>query len=171
MERKVFEKAVEIILEYEGGLTTDTGGLTKYGISQRAFPSLDIEKLTKEQAKEIYWRNYWRPIKCGELPYGLAFFLFDSGINMGKRRAIRLLQTAINKFKIKIAVDGIIGAQTLTAVNTLAHTGHTDSLLALFYLERLKFYTRLSKRKQYSRYLLGWINRINDALEKALLEF
>ena len=51
-----FNKAVEKVLKFEGVLSNDkydAGGLTKYGISKRMYPTLDIANLTQEQAKDI----------------------------------------------------------------------------------------------------------------------
>lgn len=65
-----FEKAVAFVLRHEGGYTNDNrdpGGETKFGISKRAYPSLDIKNLTEEQAKVIYRRDYWDRAGCGDL--------------------------------------------------------------------------------------------------------
>jgi hypothetical protein len=57
-----FERAVAFVLRHEGGYVNDPrdpGGETKYGISKRAYPRLDIKGLTEADAKEIYRRDYW----------------------------------------------------------------------------------------------------------------
>lgn len=41
---------------------TDPGGATKFGISQRANPDVDVPNLTEEQARQIYNERYWRVI-------------------------------------------------------------------------------------------------------------
>ena len=44
-----FDHCITAILTEEGGLVNhsrDPGGLTKYGISQRSYPNLDIQSLT-----------------------------------------------------------------------------------------------------------------------------
>ena len=53
-----FEEIIERVIESEGGSRitkdpSDAGGTTKYGISQRAYPDLDIESLTERDAKEV----------------------------------------------------------------------------------------------------------------------
>ena len=51
-----FETAYNFTASHEGKISkneNDPGGITKYGISKRAYPHLDIENLTPEQAKEI----------------------------------------------------------------------------------------------------------------------
>lgn len=57
-----FDKCVEFVLASEGGYVNDkydAGGETKFGISKRAYPDLDIINLTIEQAKDIYYKDYW----------------------------------------------------------------------------------------------------------------
>ena len=51
-----FAAAVSRVLADEGGLVddpADTGKVTKYGISQRQYPELDIARLSRDQAVEI----------------------------------------------------------------------------------------------------------------------
>ncbi len=87
---KEFEKAVSFVLRWEGGYSNDgrdPGGETKFGISKRSYPELDISKLTLEQAKEIYYQNYWLKSKCDELPAPLNIIVFDTSVNMGRSRA------------------------------------------------------------------------------------
>ena len=84
MRRTVtFEKAFERVIGHEAGYTTgrgDPGGETKYGISKRQYPHLDIKNLTLEQAKQIYKRDYWDKIPK-ELPPYIKFQVFDFAVN------------------------------------------------------------------------------------------
>ena len=63
----IFDQAVAGLLEREGGETTDQGGRTKYGISSKAHPKVNLDKLTKEEAKQIYKRDYWDANKLGDM--------------------------------------------------------------------------------------------------------
>jgi lysozyme family protein len=52
-----FLKAVEIVLEHEGGYSNargDAGGETKFGISKREYPNVDIANLTRDDVIAIY---------------------------------------------------------------------------------------------------------------------
>lgn len=63
-----FEKIIEFTLKWEGFLSDDKddpGGLTKYGISQKHHPALNIPELTLDEAKELYRKEYWEPIESG----------------------------------------------------------------------------------------------------------
>jgi len=58
-----FDRAFEIVIGAEGGYSNDPkdrGGETKYGISKRAYPYLDIPSLTLDNAMQ----------KIVELRYG-----------------------------------------------------------------------------------------------------
>ncbi len=78
-----FDPALEWMFKTEGGLTTDTGGLTKYGISAKAHPGVDIAHLSKADAAEIYHREYWRAIDADALPPNMRLAAFDSAVNQG----------------------------------------------------------------------------------------
>ncbi len=81
-----FAFSVGFVLAHEGGYVNDPkdpGGETKYGISKRAFPKLDIRALTKAQAREIYHRSYWLRVGADRLPTGLDLAAFDTAVNCG----------------------------------------------------------------------------------------
>jgi len=91
---KDFDKAIKFVLHWEGGYSNDLndpGGETNFGISKRSYPELDISKLTLKQAKEIYYQNYWLKCGCDSLPYPFNIVVFDTAVNMGRRRAIEFL--------------------------------------------------------------------------------
>ncbi|MDK1290097.1 glycoside hydrolase family 108 protein [Pseudoalteromonas umbrosa] len=154
----VFEQVFEVLLEFEGYMSDDkhdAGGLTKYGISQRAYPSLDIANLTIDDAKRIYYTDYFLKAKCDQLPTELACHVFDTAVNMGVSRAIRFMQRAI-----KTTADGIFGKGSRAALQqALSNRGETN--IALDYLSyRSVFYSRIVQRNQtQQKYLRGWLRR------------
>ena len=152
-----FDRAFETIVGHEGGLVDDPrdpGGLTKYGISQRAYPSEDIRNLTLERARELYRRDYWTPIKGDQLPEALSLCLFDMAVNSGPPQAVRTLQRAID-----VPVDGILGPGTLGKALSLP----TEILVAYFQAERVLF---MSKLPEFAAFGRGWTRRvISTAIE------
>lgn len=152
-----FHAAVSYVLEREGGAkitddAQDPGGLTKYGISQRAYPNLDIRALTLQDAQQLYKRDYWDKIRGDELPDSIAFCLFDGAVNQGVERTIRLLQLALG-----LTVDGEFGPLTLAAAKN--HAG----LIEKFQAERILHYASLPTWGKYGR---GWARRaIGTAME------
>ena len=79
-----FSKVIKMVLEHEGGYVnhpSDPGGETKYGISKRAYPEVNIAELTEEDAEELYFNDYWSRIKGEELPAGVACVVMDYAVN------------------------------------------------------------------------------------------
>lgn len=84
--RYAFENAVEGVLKSEGGYANDPddrGGETKYGISKKAYPHLDIPALSVQDAKDIYRKDYWQAINAHALPEGVREAAFDAAVNQG----------------------------------------------------------------------------------------
>jgi lysozyme family protein len=139
----------------EGGskLVTDSGGPTKYGISQRAYPGLDIAALTRQQALDIYARDYWAPIQGDALPGALALVVFDASVNQGDQRAVRLLQLCLG-----VETDGIMGPETLAA----ARKTPVVELVARYLVARLQAYAGLARAwpELHGASLFGWQMRV-----------
>jgi lysozyme family protein len=154
-----FNQAIEKTLVNEGGYINDpndAGGETKYGISKRAYPNVDIKNLTTDEAKAIYKRDYWDKIKGDEMQsQKVAFELFDTAVNMGVRTASKLMQGCVGAHP-----DGIIGNKTRQLIN------NTDEelLLLRFKLAKIARYAYITrKRPANKKFLLGWINRTLEA--------
>ena len=150
---------IKSVLHREGGAKItrdpdDPGGLTKFGISKRSNPDVDIENLSEDDAVLIYLEKYWKPSRASELPESLQDMYFDMVVNFGQSRAVKILQEACNhKAKGgKLVVDGRIGPNTLKAARTL----EKDRLLAF----RVLHYSKIvMKRKNLMKYYYGWIRR------------
>lgn len=81
-----FLKSLIFILKWEGGYVNDVrdpGGETKFGISKRSFPNLDIAMLTVDQAAEIYRRSYWVVGGCDKMAWPINLIHFNFGVNAG----------------------------------------------------------------------------------------
>ena len=101
-----FEAALAFVLMHEGGYVndpSDPGGETNYGISKRAYPLLDIKALTREQAAEIYWRDYWCAANCGVYQEGVGGFLFDAAVNQGVGFALKIQEVSVNPSSLIVA--------------------------------------------------------------------
>jgi lysozyme family protein len=111
------------VLKHEGGFVDDPddlGGMTKYGISKRSHPNVDIKNLSKDEAVGIYYKDYWKPSKADNLHSDIQATYFDMVVNMGQGNAVRVLQRAINSVGgSRIAVDGYIGDQTISSSSKL----------------------------------------------------
>lgn len=132
------------IIDREGGLSdhpSDKGGLTKFGISQRAYPDLNIPALTRAQAQALYIKDYIRAYKLHELSnVQNAEILADAFVNgFPLKRLQRLL---------RVTPDGTIGPQTLRAMDTVSAKQLLDW--------RLDWYVQIAGHP----FLAGWVNRL-----------
>lgn len=75
----------------------DPGGETKYGISKKAYPNLNIKELTLEDALAIYHRDYWSVAKSLEFPLNVC--VLDTAVNQGKKKAMQFLLASKNDWK------------------------------------------------------------------------
>lgn len=125
----------------DGGYTndlTDPGGETKWGISKRAYPDIDIKSLTKEEALIIYEKDYWLKIGADKMEKRMAIACFDSAVNCGVGRTRSWLAELENKPDVKDKARWMIQRRTQ------------------YYLDLVK------KRPALNKYIKGWLNRVND---------
>lgn len=146
-----FLECLDVILDLEGEPTNDPrdpGGLTKFGISKRSHPSVDIMNLTKEEAADIYRREYWNPIHGDALPAGLDLLVFDSAVNQGVKPAVLMLQLAAGA-----QGDSVMGSETLAAVNRKPK----EEVAIMFAARRAK---RYAVNPNVGIYGTGWYKRL-----------
>ena len=151
-----FDQCFKQLIHSEGGYVNDPkdpGGETKFGVSKRSYPDVDIANLTLEQAQVIYRRDFWQRARCDELPPAIAYLVFDCAVNSGIGQAVRFLQRAVG-----VADDGQIGPMTLAAVNRV----DAESLAARFLGQRLDFMTRLTTWDVFGK---GWARRVAEQLK------
>ena len=152
-----FDAAFKALIDHEGGYVNhpkDPGGETRFGITKRSYPHLNIRDLTLDDARAIYRRDFWDRLQCDALPLAARFQVFDAAVNSGPGNAARWLQAAAG-----VAQDGIIGPATRQAVDAM----HPAALVARFNAARLLFMTSLSTWPTFSR---GWARRIAANLQE-----
>ena len=150
-----FEDIIEITLHHEGGYVNDPddlGGETNFGIAKRFYPDVDIKNLTKDEASDIYRRDYWDKNKVGDMPKQLRHIYFDMCVNQGRGRAVKILQRAANAKGAGLKVDGGMGPKTLAAMKGV----ELDRVRAY----RVKYYADLVTRKpDLEKFYFGWFRR------------
>lgn len=155
-------KAFDRVIGHEGGFQNDPndpgnwtkgkigqGELkgTKFGIAAASYPHVDIENLTLDQAKIIYYNDWWKKLNMSRFRPAMAYQMFDAAINHGSHNANRMLQRAVG-----VKDDGIIGPITMAAYREIS----IDNCLLRFLAERLEFFTRLNNFDKFGR---GWSRR------------
>ena len=158
-----FDDCFDWVVGEEGGYCNtpgDPGGETKYGISQRAYPDVNIASLTLDQAKAIYLTDYWNRIAGASLPAPLALVVFDSAVNNGVITSVRFLQEAVG-----VTADGVLGPQTLAAMTNACMAKGAVSICAEMLARRLVYMTELTT---WQIFALGWSRRLFALLPQAL---
>ena len=153
-----FDPAVRVVLTHEGGYVNhpnDPGGETKFGISKRSYPKLEIAHLTREDAKAIYLQDFWLAGSMDQYDGAIGFQVFDAAVNHGIQTALRLLQRAAG-----VADDGHVGPVTVAAVKAR----HVNDVLMLYTAERLDFWRKLSTWPTFGK---GWAGRAAENLRYA----
>jgi lysozyme family protein len=156
-KRSLLSKAVG--LSFEEG---DSGGFTKFGFAQNAHmrldkstgkmvKTIDVEKMTLDDAERKYKELYWDPCRCDEMPYSVAFQVFDAACGSGPGRAIELLQEALG-----IAQDGKCGPVTIECANSVDERSFADVMVE----KRLKWARYIVAKKPAIAWALpGWTRR------------
>lgn len=154
-----FTTAAAILLDLEGGFApSDVGnGPVKYGITAdflrrigRPFDVVSIRSLTEEDAIELYYEYFWKPIKGDQIrDQVMANLLLASVVHAGVPRAVRLLQEVA-----EVKADGVVGPKTLKAL---------EAVPAEVYADRIwRFYESLAiaNPRVYLGLLGGWRGRL-----------
>jgi lysozyme family protein len=176
MPEQPFELAFKETVDIEGGYSNDpddpgnwTGGKvgsgelkgTKYGISAAQYPVLDIKNLTIEQAKEIYLRDYWLPPKLSAVvDTRIACEIFDTAVNMGPGAATFIAQEALNFLGEQVAQDGIMGGQTLAAINKWCEKDGEAFFKVLNGFQFMYYHQIITRNPDRRKSARGWMRRI-----------
>lgn len=153
------EEMVDRLILREGGYVddpADRGGETKFGLSKRQYPVLDIKALTKEHAKKIYERDYLRGPKIDQIvDTQLREQLFDFAVNSGAPRAVKTLQ-----YLLGVEEDGLLGPVTLKAANSVKRPAALNNQLVD---ARQAYVDGIVRRNpSQARFERGWRKRIQS---------
>ena len=161
-----FDEAFEKLIGHEGGFQTDPADRgnyargvlvgTKWGISARTYPTIDIKNLDLEDAKRIYHRDFWSKGGIGRVPPGLVFDMFDTAVHSGVSRAVIFVQKAAG-----VKPDGVFGPKTAAAVAAM----DPNRLFSRFNGHRLDFVN--NDPIWWARFGRGVAQRIADNLMNA----
>ncbi len=155
-----FSKAIKVIFAHEGGYVDDPhdkGGESKYGISQRRYPNLDISALTRQQAEAIYYRDFWQAEHFEQINnLKVITKVFDLSVNVGPGMAAKIVQRALRSTGNAVAEDGVLGLGTVAAINR----ADASDLLAALKSETAGYYRMVADNNPgQQKFLKGWLNR------------
>lgn len=177
-----FAKALAFALKWEVGTSPNGGYLspeaaaklgdpgceTKYGISKRSYPHLNIGNLTLADARAIYYNDYWTAegeqiSHCSELPWPLNAVHFDCVVNVGNRKTAKdgtevmhLRANMILQRALGVDDDGYFGPVTRAALDAIAPLDIARRAITV----RDLYYASLGPWSQ--KFQAGWHRRTND---------
>ena len=169
-----FKDYLKVVLRHEGLYSNhkeDKGGPTNMGVSLR-FLSMkgidinndgeinikDIKDLTLEQATELYYEHFWKPMRLEGIDNEvLKLHLFDMGVNAGTKTAVKILQEMLG-----VTMDGVIGPNTLKAINEYGPNIVFDYINA-----RKRYYLKIIKKNpRLTVFQKGWFIRVDSTYFK-----
>ncbi|MEJ2021660.1 MAG: holin-associated N-acetylmuramidase [Maritimibacter sp.] len=181
---KSVQQIADEIIDREGGYVfdpDDPGGPTKYGVTLGTMQHLgldldgdgavtaeDVRQLSRDQAREIFVRDYYDMPKIGRLPKPLQPSVFDMYVNAGPQ-AVRILQWLLCQMHHGVTVDGIIGPKTIGA-SFSAYDDAPDHIVDAYGIARRNYYYRLAANRPKLRKFAtthdnskgGWIKRAEE---------
>ncbi len=177
---KTVRQLAEEIVAREGGFVNDPddpGGATNFGVTIHTLRRLrpgqrigveEVRQLTREEAIEIYIEHYFTRPRIAELPEPLWATVFDMQVNAGAN-AVRILQRLLVQMGIEVAVDGVIGPQTIAATHR-AYEMAPGHLVDAYGIARRDYYYAIADQRPASRKFArrrnggkgGWITRAEE---------
>lgn len=166
----------------EGGYSNhpaDRGGPTRYGITEevaRAYGFAgDMRVLPRSEALRIYKEKYWLRVgfdKVEAIYPKLAEEMFDTGVNMGERQPIYMLQRSLNALNRQgrdygdLKPDGDCGPLTLQNLAKFkavrGSEGEAVLLKALNCIQGERYLRITESRPANEAFTYGWLaNRVS----------
>jgi len=168
MSEANFAESLRRLLAHEGGYSNhpaDPGGPTKFGITIGDYrryikpdaTAADVKAMPVEEAKQIYRARYWNAMRCGELPAGVDYAVFDYAVNSGVARAGKVLRRVLGLGTGTVAV-------TSAVVDAAAKTSAQQLVIAICD-ERLNF---LKSLRTWPTFGAGWGRRVSEVRTAAI---
>ncbi|MEM6590095.1 MAG: holin-associated N-acetylmuramidase [Pseudomonadota bacterium] len=181
--QSVRQIAKEIVAR-EGGYVDDPddpGGATNFGVTIHTMRRLgldldrdgdidraDVRRLTRAQAIDIFVRHYFERPRIAELPEPLHATVFDMYVNAGTN-AVKILQRLLRQMGHDVAVDGMLGPQSIGVTRT-AYEAAPRHIVDAYGIARRNYYFRIADRRPASRKYArsraggkgGWIKRAEE---------
>jgi lysozyme family protein len=179
---KTFNELFDEVIKHEGyyaNVTGDKGGETYMGVARNLHPKWkgwtiidsykeafgDIKRNTKidnpeltQLVKDFYKKTFYENYRIvGINNDSLQEIIFDWCVNSGHWGSRGVQRTLNQFFNTDLKMDGIIGKQTLTAINSCEPKALFDEIK----MARIRYYHIITKKGQNYKFLKGWLRRID----------
>jgi len=181
-----FNTAYKKLVPIEGGYVNnplDRGKETYKGISRHFHPNwagwnvinalrrepgfprnLNNHPQLQEMVLSFFKIEFWNKFSADKIiSQAVADELFDTAVNMNYTVAIKFAQSALNllnkngKLYADILVDGVMGFNTITAINNFSETPHL--LRALNVLQGARYISICENNPTQEEFFRGWLTR------------
>ena len=127
--------------------------------------------MSRSVAFDIYAAKYWDSVRADNIMImsePVAHEVVDTAVNMGVKRAGKFLQRSLNALNNRgriyddIAVDGIIGWDTINALSEYLVQRDDDTLVKMLNCLQGAFYVEIAERREKDeKFIYGWFrNRV-----------
>ena len=160
----------------KAALGVGAGERPERGFWKQLTATLKAQPDTMQYVVDYYKTEYWNKFNGDGLPYPLAYFLFQFGVNVGIGGAIKYLQECLNYMNKQgtlypdLAEDGGFGPKTLAAMNAAMNLKYDMSgakvLLCMLRGTQVRHYQAIMKRNpSQETFCAGWIIRAFDHID------
>ena len=180
----ILEKYVAFTKKWEGGLSRDkadsasahpcptpyngkTGWHTNAGITYAVWKSFygadhdnEFFEMPSDMWFKVFKKGYWDAVKGDEFySKNIAIIVTGMAWGSGAKQAVKSLQKSILNCGVHVAIDGVIGHQTLACANSIDARKLFDAIAE----ERERFFRSIAKPgSKNEKFLKGWLNRLAD---------
>lgn len=186
-----FNQSFKQTMGHEGNYSIDpddAGGETYCGIARKFHPQWDGWPLIdnhkenninfpailktdiqlQDKVRTFYKQTFWDRFLGDHIPdQPIAGELFDTGVNLGTRRAVSFLQEGLNVLNRNgvlyddIMVDGAFGPNTLRTLKTCLARDDSGYLLKIMnILQGMHYINYMKQAPVQEKYARGWLNRV-----------
>ncbi len=167
-----FEVCLARLLGEEGGLADrplkdDPGGRTNHGVTHDIYdrwrkanglPVRDVAEITRGEVRDIYHDWYWAEARCGDLPKGVDYAVFDFCVMTSMAKVIYTLQAVVGAQE-----DGVMGPKTIAAVRAK----NPATTVGALHDARLAYY---KTRRNWEANKNGWQKRLKKVKAQSLTD-
>lgn len=121
---------------------------------QHGIVSKPFEQATEDDCQIVRHAMYWNALHCGQLPPGIAYLVYSAGLLAGPGYIARAVQKIVGTVQ-----DGVIGRETLIAVNRYGDKALMDAIWAA----NRDYFASLGK----PQFLHGWLKRNDEDIAEA----
>lgn len=162
-----FQRSLVRVLKHEGGYVSDPddpGGETKFGVSKRSYPNLDIKNLTLNDISAIYYRDFWHKASLEDVAKEeLQHKLLDMVVQFGVEGGLRIWRKALKEELEDTGQNIDLNDASIEKLIELTNKADPLHMMIELRIAMMSHYLSVTKKNPKMRkYLHGWLTRAHD---------